>query len=428
MRRTRRCQHFSFLAVVVSIGMALALRAEARECLVAVDSESDQLIVVDATDLTIRNTVRLRGRIAVNCGREAGYPGLGASRIDAIRETGVVAVSTGTCVIELFDTRTGYIGTFNIGHPLDRTAVRFSRDGSYLAVANTAPGSERGGVSLVDMQTHQVREVSIPGLAPDGFLVEHPDGSFYAHGRASVGIHRVDPTTGESSPLPFADGFKFWTVAVSPDGRWLFANASAADSALFHYSVFDLRSGEIVESHDHAAVYSGPDRDRVYLASGDEIEIVDARTRLLIDELSTMGLRVLDLVFSEDESRMFGIIPITDRATPHVRIAAFDLESGSVRTVSTAGDHCGRFHASPKISSNPSTRCIPTQMTVVRCSCPTDCNDDNRVTIDELVIGVNLALSGGSNETCSAADLDRDGEISVPELISGVRAALNGCG
>ncbi len=424
MRRTRRCQHFSFLAVVVSIGMALAPPAEARECLVAVDSESDQLIVVDATDFVVRFDVRLPSRVAVGCAREAGWTGLRATRIDGLRETGVVATSTGTCVVDLFDWhQSRFVGTFNIGHPLDSTAVRFSRDGSYLAVANTAPGSERCGMSLVDMQTLQVREIP---MAAHADLVEHPDGSFYAFGGGSHGLHRVDPTSGESSRLLFSAGFVFRKIAFSPNGRWLFASAREDGGAPLRYLVFDLDSGEVVESRESRTIYSGPSGARVYLVSGDKVEVIDANTRLRIDELDTMELRVGGLVFSADESRMFGIVPITDRAIPYVRIAAFDLENGSVDVLSRDGDHCGRIHG-PPFSSNPNARCVPTEMTVVRCACPVDCDDNDRVTIDELIVGVGLALSKGDSHTCSAADLDRDREVSVSEIVSGVRAALDGC-
>ena len=305
--------------------------------------------------------------------------------------------------------------------------VRFTRDGSFLAVGSTAPTRERGGISLVDIDALQISEVRIPepGVAYD--LVENSDGSLYAFGGGGSWLYRIDPTSGEIERIPYADGLRFRTIAFSPDARWLFADGSEVDSAINQYLVFDLDSGEIVESRESRSVYSDPSGTRIYLVSGDKIEVVDARTRLQIDELDTMGLRVSGLVFSEDESRMFGIVPITDRAIPYVRIAAFDLENSGVRTLSMDGDHCGRFHATRRISSNPNERCLPVAMRVVRCSCPMDCNDDNRVTVSEILVGVRLALSEGTIDTCSSADLNRDREISISELISGVRAALNGC-
>ena len=58
--------------------------------------------------------------------------------------------------------------------------------------------------------------------------------------------------------------------------------------------------------------------------------------------------------------------------------------------------------------------------------CEGDCNGDRRVTIDELVAGVGLALGTGS-AVCAAVDLDRDGTVAINELIAAVGRALGGC-
>jgi hypothetical protein len=59
--------------------------------------------------------------------------------------------------------------------------------------------------------------------------------------------------------------------------------------------------------------------------------------------------------------------------------------------------------------------------------CDGDCDGDARVTIDELISSVRIALGGGGLEGCSAADMDVDGEVSVDELIAAVNNALLGC-
>jgi hypothetical protein len=61
-------------------------------------------------------------------------------------------------------------------------------------------------------------------------------------------------------------------------------------------------------------------------------------------------------------------------------------------------------------------------------SCPGDCNGDGEVTINELITGVNLALSSGSLNSCPAFDLDSSNDITIDELVRGVGAALEGCG
>lgn len=59
--------------------------------------------------------------------------------------------------------------------------------------------------------------------------------------------------------------------------------------------------------------------------------------------------------------------------------------------------------------------------------CPGDCNADGEVTVDELVLAVNVALELANPESCPAADRDGDRNVTVNEVIAGVRAALNGC-
>ena len=61
-------------------------------------------------------------------------------------------------------------------------------------------------------------------------------------------------------------------------------------------------------------------------------------------------------------------------------------------------------------------------------ACRGDCNHDGRVTVDELVRGVDLLLgSQVASEACSALDANADGIVSVDELVAAIAAALEGC-
>lgn len=59
--------------------------------------------------------------------------------------------------------------------------------------------------------------------------------------------------------------------------------------------------------------------------------------------------------------------------------------------------------------------------------CVGDCNGDGNVTVDELVLGVNIALGTANIDACPAFDADGNGSVTVDELIQGVNNALNGC-
>jgi len=58
-------------------------------------------------------------------------------------------------------------------------------------------------------------------------------------------------------------------------------------------------------------------------------------------------------------------------------------------------------------------------------ACAGDCNGDGAVAVNELVLGVNMAL--GNPATCAAMDDDHNGQIGIAELVRAVGSALNGC-
>ena len=60
-------------------------------------------------------------------------------------------------------------------------------------------------------------------------------------------------------------------------------------------------------------------------------------------------------------------------------------------------------------------------------ACVGDCAGDGMVTIEDLIIGVNIALGSRAVSACKAMDSDGGGTVTVDELIRAVDAALNGC-
>ncbi|MBI4517080.1 MAG: hypothetical protein HY699_14835 [Deltaproteobacteria bacterium] len=60
-------------------------------------------------------------------------------------------------------------------------------------------------------------------------------------------------------------------------------------------------------------------------------------------------------------------------------------------------------------------------------ACAGDCTADCVVTVDELVLGVNIALGNSQVSACPAFDVSGDGEVTVDELVMGVNYALGAC-
>lgn len=59
--------------------------------------------------------------------------------------------------------------------------------------------------------------------------------------------------------------------------------------------------------------------------------------------------------------------------------------------------------------------------------CPSDCNDDHRVRIPELVLAVNIALGNKLVDACPAVDVNRDGSVQINEVVQGMNSLMSGC-
>jgi len=90
----------------------------------------------------------------------------------------------------------------------------------------------------------------------------------------------------------------------------------------------------------------------------------------------------------------------------------------------------GRAHAdeatatlSPTPTPSPTRTVNPTLV-----ACVGNCYHGPRVTTDDLVLGVQIALGQQPVADCPAFDPDMNGEVSIDELVQGVSNAVYGCG
>lgn len=60
-------------------------------------------------------------------------------------------------------------------------------------------------------------------------------------------------------------------------------------------------------------------------------------------------------------------------------------------------------------------------------SCIGDCNSDGEVTVDEILLGINIALGTEPIAQCPSVDANGDGAVSVDEIIAAISTALSGC-
>ncbi|GIW44316.1 MAG: hypothetical protein KatS3mg077_1598 [Candidatus Binatia bacterium] len=96
-----------------------------------------------------------------------------------------------------------------------------------------------------------------------------------------------------------------------------------------------------------------------------------------------------------------------------------DTPASSVRYRVTAVDGFGK--ESPASAAIEVTGILPAS------GCTGDCNEDGSVTIDELLLGVNIALELKPLVECSALDANHDGQVTIEEILRAVGQALTGC-
>lgn len=83
--------------------------------------------------------------------------------------------------------------------------------------------------------------------------------------------------------------------------------------------------------------------------------------------------------------------------------------------------------ASPATATPTSTATpTPTDTPEVQ-QCVGDCDRNEQVTVDELVLVVNVALGSSSLQRCTPCDADGDSNVSISEIVGAVDCALNGC-
>lgn|ERR1700687_2695692 len=84
---------------------------------------------------------------------------------------------------------------------------------------------------------------------------------------------------------------------------------------------------------------------------------------------------------------------------------------------------CGR---SPEATATPTPSPIPVSPTP-RAACVGDCNLDGAVSVDELMVMVNIALGNKDASVCPQGGLGSS-EIDVALILEGINNALDGCG
>ncbi len=119
----------------------------------------------------------------------------------------------------------------------------------------------------------------------------------------------------------------------------------------------------------------------------------------------------------------------TDTVTPTATAADAPTASPSPAPTTPVEQPTDAPTASPTLTppdAAPSP--TPSPSPTLAASCPGDCDGDSAVGVNEVVLGVNIALNALPIAACPPFDTNASGAVEITEIIAAVSAALLGCG
>ena len=287
-------------------------------------------------------------------------------------------------------------------------------------------------LAVVDTATNVVaRTILLPDLDPPSALGLSPDGTYaFVAGRVfsgsggerigAVGLLRIDAVTGAiATSLTYPGDGTPVDLAVSPDGRFAYVAVEPPPQLPPHrwyptprptaagVLVWDIERQQVVGRIPIGRPQSVawlPDGRVAYVANGSQnVAVIDAVDHQILS-MVPVGVAQQRIAVTRD-----------GRFAPFVSfgstIGVIDIASGSVTAMLAPGGQPEDIAIGPNNGE----------------ACHGDCNVDGHVTIDEVILGVNIALGRAELTECPSADDDASGSVGVDELVGAVSAALDKC-
>jgi YVTN family beta-propeller protein len=328
--------------------------------------------------------------------------------------------------------------------------VATSVDGKQLYVTQSPP-ARNGFVLIIDATTYSVVDTQVlDGAYPDGIAVDPVDGTAYVANYLTLGerdpcwssllycdavVNAFQPTDPEPRPRKgIIVGDELEGIAISADGHFAYvANIVPAQpsSVMGALAVLDLQlpfprvvdqiSLAPGDSDSAFGVALTPDGRRAYVTHfGGVVSVVDLVNRKLLHKIA-VGTHPQGISITSDGRRAY----VANNQSDNVSVidTATDTVVDTI-PVGRAPVAFGQFIG----PIGPSGSSLPTPtLTPVSRVCAGDCDNSGRVSIDELVVGVKIALGAASLSMCTACDPDGDGEVMIDDLVRAVASALTGC-
>lgn len=275
-----------------------------------------------------------------------------------------------------------------------------------------------------------------PGLAlmPEGGFRGAPlsagDYTFAARITDDSGCSRIVPVTLFISAAPTRTPTRTATASASPT-----RTPTASRTATYATST-PTRTTDVPPTVTHS-----PTRSRT--ATG--TQTIATHTPTPTRTASAPPLPTLQVDGTPTATRTASLPPTTTRsatatrsttgATATATRSTALAEATATATPSVTDDHAsptpeqsvGEGTATPSMVASPSPTATPTPTPPDDAACTGDCDGSGEVTVNELLLGVNVALERSRATACMAMDPDLSTAVEVAELVTAVGHALRGC-
>jgi len=304
--------------------------------------------------------------------------------------------------------------------------IAFTPDGQRFYVSNsTFPGT----ISVVDASTYEILYTIETGLFVPSALAISPDGKWlYATTRASrdeqypcdevclLPVFAIDTTINHDIAIR-PTRYLGWaiSIAVTADGTRAFVPANPGHFSLWGLNLPNMRDAWTMQGLWYQVALR-PGTSLLYATTPSDVTVIDANDGSIVDTIPVAGTFLHGLAITPDGAKGY----VADAETNSV--AVIDANTNTVSRRVIVGDWPTQVAIGPANPPfSPAPRRTPTP------ACTGDCNRDGTVTVDELTGAVRIALRQANLYTCSACDRNRDGTVTIDELLTAVRGALNGC-
>jgi hypothetical protein len=137
----------------------------------------------------------------------------------------------------------------------------------------------------------------------------------------------------------------------------------------------------------------------------------------------------------EDCAGLRAVVLLLDHVTPFADGATLFTCAAAIAADASAGSYglVAGTAAASDLDGNPvAVLGVDGAITVAEAPpppppCAGDCDGSGQVSINELLIGVNILIGSAAPEQCTAVDTNGDGTVTVNELVQAVNAALGSC-